>query len=216
MPLEKRFAMLRKEAAALDKDIDRAKNELAREIVEVRELTRQTDELKAQVEKAAKELVARGDTINDATNNKVSVGRQTISVAEAKSRLQKDVSSHVKVVKRLEVMEKTLAQREQIRDTLQKTLDSLKAKKSEALIAIDELEAEYKELQLTQIESKYQADESRLAKIKETLAKIRKDIEVKKEVLQLTPSVREDAPAEGTATGSQSVEDILAPVKAQR
>ena len=210
VPMEKKFSMLRKDAESLDKDIDKVKNDLAREIVEVRELTHKTGELRAQVEKNAKDLVARGETIKDATE-KVVVGRQSISVPEAKNRLEKDVTRHLKDAKRLETMEKMLESREAIRDTLLKTLDGMKAKKAEAIAAIDELEAEYKQLQLTQVESKYQNDDTRLAKIKDDLRKIRKDVEVKKEVLNLTPRVMEDAPAEGTA--GKTVEEILAPVK---
>lgn len=214
VPMEKKFAMLRKDADSLDKDIDKVKNDLAREIVEVRELTLKTAELRASVEKNAKELVARGETITNATEKVVLVGRSSISVPEAKNRLEKDVARHLKDAKRLETMEKTLEHREQIRDTLVKTLDGMKAKKAEALAGIDELEAEYKQLQLSQVESKYQTDDSRLAKIKDDLRKIRKDVEVKKEVLNLTPRVLEETPVEGSA--AKTVEEILAPVKATK
>jgi len=210
VPMEKKFSMLRKDAESLDKDIDKVKNELAREIVEVRELTHKTGELRAQVETNAKALVARGETISNA-DKVVLVGRSSISIPEAKSRLEKDVARHMKDAKRLETMEKTLEHREAIRDTLTKTLDGMKAKKAEAMAAIDELEAEYKQLQLTQVESKYQTDDTRLAKIKDDLRKIRKDVEVKREVLNLTPRVMEETTAEGTA--AKTVEEILAPVK---
>ena len=208
LPMEKKFAHLRKDVSTLDRDLEKVKNDLAREIVEVRELNQKTGELRAQVETEKKTLVARGDVITESTE-KVRYGTVTVSIPEAKNRLERDVKVHVNNQNRLKMLEATLTSRETIKETLQKTLDTMKTKKAEMLAEIDAVEAEYKTLQLTQVESKYQTDDSKLAKIKETLRDLKKSVEIEKEKLALTPSIREEQPA---TDASKSVEDILAPL----
>ena len=58
------------------------------------------------------------------------------------------------------------ASREKVKDGLEKQLEALKSQKSELTAAIDALEAEVTMVKLQQMESKYQTDNSRLAKIK--------------------------------------------------
>jgi chromosome segregation ATPase len=210
VPPEKKIAQLRKEVNALDKDIDKCAGELAKEIVEVKELTRETTALRASVETEGKTLHARGEAIKTA-NGRVAYGNATLTVDEAKTRLKRDVDTHVKRKRQLESLEKALATREQIRDNLQQQLEALQTQKQELKVAVDNLEAQYKELQLQQIESKYQTDNSRLAKVKEGIKKMEKDIEVQREKLNLTQKVRDEQPVAGPAK-AESVDDILAPV----
>jgi chromosome segregation ATPase len=207
VPMEKKFAQLRHEAEGIDKDMEKVKGDLAREIVEVRELTARTAELRASVDTEGKRLTAMGETITDA-REKVKYGATMVSVPEATAKLQKDVAVFVRNKKSLDLMENTLTYREKIKETLQKTLDSMKTKKAEVLAAIDEAEAEYKEMQLSNVESKYQADDTKLAKIKENLRKLKKGIEIEKEKLNLSPRVYEETPTAAPKT----ISEILAPV----
>ena len=110
---------------------------------------------------------------------------------------------------RLALLETTLTHHEVIKETLAKTLDSMKTKKAEVLAAIDEVEADYKQMQLTAVESKYQMDDTKLAQIKQSLRELKKSVEIEKEKQNLTPRVMEDAPASAPA---KTVKEILAPV----
>jgi len=205
MPVEKKIAAMRKETAKLDKDIDKAKNELAKEIVEVKELNSKVSETRASIETDQKVLVQRGEAIKDATS-KVKYGNSTVSVSEAKARFEKDVDAHIKRKKSLEGMEKALATREQVKETLKKQLDGLIRQQQEMTAEIDAVEADYKALQLAQIESKYQQDDTRLAKIKEDLRKVKKNLDVKKEKLNLAPVGR---PEEAAAESGRTVDDNI-------
>lgn len=207
IPVEKKIAQMRKDVSGLDRDVDRVKDELAKEIVEVRELTGDVARYRAQVEGEAKLLAATGAKIKDATE-KVSVGKSMVPVAEAKENLQRDVRLHLKHKTQLDNMEKTLASRERIKETLEKQLDGMVKQKQELRVEIDAIEAEYKTVQLRQIESRYQRDDSRLSKVKETLRDLRKKMDVERERLNLAPKGAEDAPVAVT----QSVDDILAPL----
>ena len=208
VPMEKRFELLRRDAQSIDGEMEKVKNDLAREIVEVRDLTNRTAELRAAVEKNAVALTARGQAITDATE-KVKFGTRTFSKSDAMADLQKDVNGFTRSKQRLALMETTLAHRETIKETLAKTLDGIKTKKAEVLAAIDEVEADYKQMQLTAVESKYQMDDSKLAEIKKSLRELKKSVEIEKEKQNLTPRVLEETPASAPA---KTVKEILAPV----
>jgi len=212
IPVEKKIEQMRKDVSDLDRDVERVKNELAREIVDVRDLTNQVGTFRAQVEKDQKNLVARGQELKDATE-KVSIGREVVSVSEAKDRLKSDVDSHLRRKTQLSNMEKALTHRERIKETLTKQLDGMVKQKQQLKAEIDSVEAEYKAIQLAQIESKYQHDDSRLSKVKENLAAMRKKLEVEKEKIKLSPVGREDAAPVGP---TQSVDDILAPLHGEK
>lgn len=205
VPVEKKIAAMRKETAKLDKDIDKVKNELAKEIVEVKELNGKVTETRAGVDAEHKLLAARGEQLKDATT-KVKYGNSTLSVPEANARLTKDVDALLKRKKALEGMEKQLAKREEMRDAIKKQLDSLVRQQQEMKFEIDAVEAEYKNLQLAQIESKYQQDDSRLAKIKDDLRKLKKDLDVQKEKLNMAPIGRTD---EVTTESGRTVDDNI-------
>lgn len=208
IPVEKKIGQMRKDVSGLDRDVERVKDELAREIVEVRELTNHVASLQDRVKGEETALVRRAEELKTATG-KVAVGRTTLSVAEAKDQLKRDVDLAVKRKQQLASLEKTLGHRERIRDTLEKQLDSMLKQKQELKAEIDAIEAEYKSLQLAQIESKYQRDDSRLARVKESLTALRKKLDVERVKLDLAPKGVEEPTA--TATG-QTVDQILAPL----
>jgi len=207
VPMEARFEQLRRDAQSIDGEMDKVKNDLAREIVEVRDLTDRTAQLRAAVEKNVGTLTARGQAITDATE-KVKYGARTFSKVEALAQLEKDVAGYKRDKQRLTQMETTLGHREAIKETLSKTLDSMRTKKAEVLAAIDEVEADYKQTRLNAVESKYQMDDTKLAQIKESLRDLKKSVAVEKELQNLTPRVLDEA---GPA---KTVKEILAPVTA--
>jgi chromosome segregation ATPase len=210
VPVEKKIAQMRKDVAALDKDLETVKTELATSIVKVRELTADTNDLQAAVKSEQDAVLARGEAIKDATE-KVELRKGTfISVPDAKERLTRDVAILKTKKVQLDAMQKSLAEHQRIKATLEGQFESLRTQKRELATQIDAVEAEYKALQLQQIESKYQTDDSRLARIKENLRKMRTKLDVEKEKLKLTPKVHE-APA-STAGPEQSVDEILAPL----
>lgn len=206
---EKEIARLRKEVSALDKDIDAVKGKLAREIVECRYIKEDADKLRTRVENEEVRILNLGDQIKAATEQ-VKYGGRTMNPAQAKDQLKEDVKRHMNSKRNLESMEAGLASREKIRVILEGQLEELKAKKVSLASDIDEIEVQLKDLQLKQMESKYQIDDTRLAGIKESLRELRKKIDVKREELKLAP------PAEETAipstTGGDTVDDILAPL----
>jgi predicted nuclease with TOPRIM domain len=208
IPPEKEIARLRNEVKLLDKDIMTVVNQLARERVEVNQLKEKTDELAAKQEADKALLAARGKAINDATEQ-VTFGNRTLSIPVAKAELAEGVKRWTTNQKALESMQSTYASRVKIRDGLEKQLETMKNQKNELAAEVDRMEAELTALKLQQMESKYQTDDTRLAKIKEDLRKLKTKVDVEREKLKLMPAALEPA---APASSGKSVDDILAPL----
>jgi len=211
IPPEKELARLRNEIRLLDQDIVKVINEVAKQRVAVKELEGDVDTLaKKQVEFKA-QLTERATAIKNAEGH-VTFGNRTLSIDAAKAELEGDVKRFSSNQKSLESMDATLAIRIKNRDTLEKQLETMKNQKTELTVAIDALETELTALKLQQMESKYQTDDTRLAKIKEDMRKLKTKMDVEKEKLKLMPSAM-DAPA-APSTSGKSVDDIMAPLNA--
>ena len=202
---EEQIKELRKEVDKLDRDVDKAKDDLAKEIVEVRDLQKQSAKLRAEVTGEEKRVLAFGKDL-ETTEGQIAYGREMLSVPDAKDRLKSDVSILVRKKATLGTMEKTLTHRERSKELLEKQLSELTNQKLSLKNEIDAIEVEYQNIKLQQIENKYQKDDSRLSGIKQSIEKMRKDLEVKKERIKLDP-VGQPAPA-----STESVEDILKPL----
>lgn len=207
VPTEKKIQQLRKDTKQLDREIDKAQNAYVAEIVDVERLAKDIAALKSEVTTDEAKVVAMGQKIKDA-KEKVTYGRFAVSQDEALQLLQSDTKRVVARKATLASMEQTLNARERIKDALQKQLDGLRRNKQELTVAIDKLEAEYKVLQYQQIESKYQADDTKLAAVKQSLRELQREVDIQRQKLKLAPTVSDDGPP---ATGL-SVDEILAPL----
>ena len=211
IPPEKEIVRLRNEVKLLDKDIMVVVNQLAKERVEVNHLREKTDELRARQSKDKELLNARAAAIKTA-NEQVTFGDRKLSVTAAKSELEEGVARYTTNQKSLESLELALGSREKIRDSLEKQLEAMKNQKSELTATIDALEAELTALKLRQMESKYQTDDTRLARIKDDIRALKTKMEVEREKLKLLPAIFE---THDKTSSTKSVEDIMAPLTAQ-
>ena len=212
IPPEKEIARLRSELKLLDKDIMTVVNQLAKERVEVRQLQEKNEELAAKQSKDKELLTARAAAIKSCNGDTLTWGTRTLTVDAAKTELEDGVKRFAANQKSLDSMEATLAIRVKNRDVLEKQLEVLKNQKTELAVAIDAMESELAALKLQQMESKYQTDDTRLAKIKEDLRKLKTKVEVEREKLKLMPAAL-DAPA-APSTSGKTVDDIMAPLNA--
>ena len=212
IPPEKEIARLRNELKLLDKDIMTVVNQLAKERVEVRQIQEKNEELAAKQSKDKEILTGRAAAIKSCTGDQVAFGTRTLSVDAAKAELEEGVKRFAANQKSFDSFEALLASRTRVRDGLEKQLEALKNQKGELAAAVDAMEAELTMLKLQQMESKYQTDDTRLAKIKEDLRKLKTKVDVEREKLKLMPAAL-DAPAAPAASG-RSVDDIMAPLTA--
>jgi chromosome segregation ATPase len=210
IPPEREIARLRSEIKQLDKDILGVVNQLAKERVEVAQLKERADSLRAQQSKDKELIQARATAIKNATEQ-VTFGNRTLTIPAAKAELEADVKRYTANQKSLEAMDQAISSRDKVKETLEKQLETMKNQKGELTAAVDALEAELTSLKLQQMESKYQTDDTRLAKIKEDIRALRTKIDIEKEKLKLLPTVL-DTPTQ--ATTNKSVDDIIAPLAA--
>lgn len=216
VPPEKEITRLRNEVKLLDKDIMTVVNQLAHERVECNGLKEKVSDLRAKQVSDKAQLETAYAAIKEAEKKAetyVDLGNRKIRLIAAKQDLEEGVKRYESNRKSLETMELTLDSRERIRDGLEKQLDTLKNKKSELSSGIDALEAELTMLKLQQMESKYQTDDTRLSKIKESMRELRKKLDVEREKLKLMPAVL-DTPT--STAGSKSADEIMAPLNAPK
>jgi chromosome segregation ATPase len=213
IPPEREIARLRREVQSLESDMRKIVGQLARENVEVKNLREQVTDLQARQGRDKELLQARGEAIKTAakdTTQFVSFGDRKLTIPEAKAELDEGVRRYGVNQKSLEAMIATLASREKVRETLAKQLDTMRNQKNELSASIDALEAEVAALKLRQMESKYQTDDSRLAKIKEDIRALRKKLDIQTEELNLLPAAIDPPAAKSSA--HKSVDDILGPL----
>ncbi len=210
VPPERELKRLRAEVKALDGDVLRVAERLARENVDVRELRQAVADHRSKQSDLKEKLTSRGAAVKAATET-VAFGDRKLPVAQAKAELAESVARYTTGQRTQDSLDATLASRERSREALEKQLDTLKAQRLEMTAAIDGLEAELTAVKLQQMESKYQCDDTRLSGIKESIRDMRKAIAVEREKLKLAPVVHDDD-RPTAASANRSVDDILAPL----
>jgi peptidoglycan hydrolase CwlO-like protein len=210
IPPDEEIRSIKTEVAALDKDIDKARASVAEERVEAKILKTRVDEKRANLEASRKAVETRGIMMKEASTSKlVKWDGREISFDRAKELLQNQVTAYKNLEKDVKNHENMLAVRERTRDLAEQHLQALISQKSELENAVVELEADIKLAKIEQVQSKYQDDGSRMAEVKENLAKLRKKIEVQREKLALAKQYS-GAPAE-----TKTVDEILAELDAK-
>jgi chromosome segregation ATPase len=209
IPNDWELSRIRGEVARLDKDIDKAKGELAKARVEAKLLAEDIEKMRIDVEANEAVLLKRGEELKAAAStDKVKWNGRSLYRDDAKQELQTAVNRHKNRRDELAVKEKTLGIRERNRDVLEKQVSAMIQQKSELATAVDRLEAEINLAKLEQVESRHQNDGSRMAEIKTSLAELQKRIAVKREKLTIA---RDYDPANDAS--AKTVDEILADLK---
>jgi len=204
IPPDEEIARIKKEVGSLDKDIDKAKGDLALENVEVRELTTKVSDLRTQTEKSRAYVEARGRTLKEATQTSLKWDGRMVDVSKAKEDLANDVKRHNSLEKEFKANEKMLAVRERTRSMAEQHLQALISEKAQLESDVLDLEALIKQVKVEQVQSKYQNDGSRMAQVKEDLAKLKKRIAVQREKLEINKKW------DTNSVENKSVDEILA------
>jgi chromosome segregation ATPase len=208
IPPEKEIARLRSEVGQLDKDSKALVHQLAKKRVEVNQLKDDVDGLATKQSAEKARLLARAEII-DKAEGQVTLDNRPMSVEAAKVKLEAEVKTYKSAQKKLEATQARLDSFIKQRDALEKQFETMQTLKTELSAAIDEKEAELTVLNLHQMESKYQTDDTRVAKIKEDLRKLGTKLDVQREELKLTQKVSEE-PA--PSVSGKSAGDIVAPL----
>ena len=186
----KRSRRIKKEVATLDKDIDKAKGALAAEERRGRQAAQDRVERPAgtQTEKSRTSVEARGKMMKEATDDQVrQVGRPRRSTSTRPRSCSPTRSPPTRPSRRnSRPPRRCWPSASGPASLAEQHLQALITEKAELEAAVVELEADIKLVKIEQVQSKYQNDGTRMAEVKEDLAKLRKRIEIQREKLDLT------------------------------
>ena len=203
---EREIEQLREKIKDLDKEESQIKDRYAHEIVQSERLTKGVAEMRAKVVAERNELMAFGESIKSATG-KVSYGRASLSIDDAKRKLKSDANVVALREKNLSSMESTLANREEAKTILAQQLTEIQSVKNDLTSSLDSLEVQYQALKLQATKNKYHRDDSKLSEIRDGIDKLKERLEVQRVRVGLdTGKGRIDGPV------TESVDQILAPL----
>lgn len=215
IPPEKEIARLRDEVSLIDKDIKKVVKEQVAKEQERDELVARKKALDKNLPGMRDRLMARAAVVESAEERSkagekgatvvFAEGDRPISLRDAKIKLEVWVNELASAEKEAAHLDAKIASLNRIILKLDAQQSAMKKAKSDLDAAIDELQEDVLALQIQQMESKYQTDDTRVSRIKESIEKQRKRIDLQK---------RELAKLQGTGdeAAGKSVKEIMAPV----
>jgi len=210
VPIEFQIETIKDQIAKLAPDIEAAKTRLAEKRVESKRLQTEVDTATAQLETQKDALLVRVKALESSTEF-VYYGGRKVTLTEAKKKLDGDFKSFKLAEAQLKSRTQLLQIRQEELRIAQEQLEALVAAQKQAETDVAQLENEMMTVRLAETRSKYQADDSRLADIKQSIQKVRDRLEVSKQKLALDAQYgTETIPAETTDSDADSVEAVKA------
>jgi chromosome segregation ATPase len=217
VPPETEIARLRGEVKNLDEDTIKIVKQLARLQSDQADLTAREKALETKKSQVAELLRSRESAMRDAeakaksgeSNVKVTFGDQQFSLATGLLKLKETVRDYKDLEKELNHVHAKADTQQRIIDKLERQRLEMNRLKTDLDLAIDGLEEQVQSLNLQQMESKYQTDDTRVAQIKESIAKVNKRLDIQRREL----SMLQDAMPQAKTTPTESVDEIMAALK---
>jgi peptidoglycan hydrolase CwlO-like protein len=211
IPLETQIEAIKDQISKLQPDVEKAKETLATKRVAVKKLRDEVGTLHARLEEQKGALTARAEAMSDASAQYIYYGDRKLPVADAKKQLGRDL----KIYEQAEALYKSKSNELQIREEelkgVQEQVEALIAARNQAETEVAQLESELVTLRLAETRSRYQADDSRLADIKQSMQKVRDRLNVAKEKLVIDAQYGTAViPAETKDVGPDPVEAVRA------
>ena len=216
VPPEKEIERLRGEVKMLDEDTIKIVKQLARLMSDQSDLGNREKGLEAKKSQVSELMTSREVAVREAekkakageANVFVTFGDQKFSLANGLLRLKETVRDYREIEKELTHVRMKSDTQQRIVDKLDRQRLEMSRLKSDLDTAIDGLEEQVQSLKLTQMESKYQTDDTRVAQIKESIAKVNKRLDIQRRELSLL----QDTVTPSIALPTESVDDIMAPI----
>ena len=216
VPPEKEIERLRGEVKMLDEDTIKIVKQLARLQSDQADLVGREKGLEAKKSQVSELMTSREVAMREAekkakageTNVLVVFGDQKFSLANGLLRLKETVRDYREIEKELTHVRMKSETQQRIVDKLDRQRLEMSRLKSDLDTAIDGLEEQVQSLKLTQMESKYQTDDTRVAQIKESIAKVNKRLDIQRRELSLL----QDTVTPSVTLPTESVDDIMAPI----
>jgi chromosome segregation ATPase len=217
VPPEKEIARLRGEVKLLDEDTIKIVKQLARLQSDQADLVNREKTLETNKSKVAETLRTRETSVREAeqksksgeTNVSVLFGEKKYSLGAAKEQLKATVREYTDFDKELTHVRMKQDTQQRIIDKLEKQRLEMSRLKGDLDSAIDEMEVQVQALKLQQMESKYQTDDTRVAQIKESIAKVNKRLDIQRRELAM---LQDSNVTPGAPAITETVDEIMAPI----
>jgi hypothetical protein len=191
VPLEFQLESARNEIAQLIPDMKKHIDVIAQETQAVRRLRDDITLTKANLGEQKRTLVAMKDDLKKG-EVKYIYGDKFYSADRVSQKLARDLASCQRCEKELEGREKMLEAKETALDAAKEQLTSMKSEKEKLEVLVEQMEAQLKTLRVAQTRSQFHIDDSRLSRIKQTLADIRDQMSAQQTASELTAEFLND------------------------
>jgi len=210
VPLEFQLESARNEIAQLIPDMNEHIDVIARETQAVNRLRDDITLTKANLTEQKKILLAMKDDLKKG-DVKIVYGWSADRVSQ---KLARDLASCQRCEKELESREKMLEAKETALNAARDQLGSMKSEKAKLEVLVTTMEAELKTLRLAQTRSQFHLDDSRLSRIKATLADIRDQMRAQQTASELRAEFLNDAIPVAQQKTVPSKEQVIKQVEA--
>lgn len=192
VPLEFQLESARNEIAQLIPDMKRHIDVVAQETQAVHRLRDDITLTRANLAEQKKNLLAMKEDLKKA-DVKILYGNRFYSADRVSQKLARDLASCQRCEKELESREQMLEAKQRALEAARDQLASMKTEKEKLEVLVATMEADLKTLRLAQTRSQFQLDDSRLSRIKQTLADIRDQMRAQQTASELTAEFLNDA-----------------------
>lgn len=179
VPVEAQLERVKLQVEKLVPDMERNKGLLAEEYAAVKSLAK---EIADTEEKLAKQLRGIQNMTEDLKTGKSTLvydGKE-YPAERIKAKLTRDLDSYKACEESLASRKQVLAAREKTVETIKQQLAAMNEQKRDLEVQIAQMETELQSVKLAESRNKFQIDDTRLSDIKQSLADVQRQLEVRK------------------------------------
>jgi len=184
VPLDWEIDRVRDEVSKIDNDISRARGPLARQLYEVEELKKDIGDHRARLDQEKKTLLTMKADV-ESGNQYIVYGDTRYPASRIKEKLTKDFDAFKTSEKALDTKEKLLQSKEEGVAAAREQLDAMRGVKEQLTVELSQMDTELKLIRLQETKSKFHVDDSRLARIKDSIKDMHRRIDIAKKELAL-------------------------------
>jgi DNA repair exonuclease SbcCD ATPase subunit len=207
VPPEFEIQRLRNEVAQLVPDMKKNIHAIAEEMVAIDNLKEEIATAKGNLRNQKDKLQAMTRELKSGVET-IKYGSREYSANRVREMVERDFASYKRCEAELKSKEKLLEAKERALDAAREQLASVQSQKQELEVQIAQLEADLKTIRLAQTRSKVQVDDSRLARIKQTLAEIRNRLKVEQTASELEGQFGDPVPVEKKKPVSELTKEV--------
>jgi chromosome segregation ATPase len=191
VPLEFEIECIRHEIAQLVPDMKKNLSAVAEEMVAIENLREEIVVAKTNLEKERNNIFTMKQDLESGAQT-ISYGGRNYSANRIREKLTADFASYQRAEAEVKSKEQLLEAKEHSLDIAREQLATIRTQKQELETQVAQLEADVKQVRLAQCRNKFHFDDSRLARVKASLADLRNRLKVEKTEQELAGQFAND------------------------